>query len=212
MPLTKDAWPSKEGLKIGYLNVNSARNKMHEMSSILHNSGKHFHLFCFAESRLTEDNEVDIDGYDSIPLHAKAIREVGLILYCSKSITFKRLFADNTWGIESVWVEISIKRSTPLILGFVYRNPAEKVEWYDRFNSLMDAVILESKETIIMGDFNINLLSPSSKWSHIYPMYGLEQLVDRRTRITDKTKTLIDHIYVTSTKKYHRSMLSHNWM
>ena len=107
MPLTKDDWPSKDGLRIGYLNVNRARNKMHEISTILHNSGKHFHLFCFAESRLSDNDNVAINGYDSIPLHAKVRGEVGLILYYSKSVTLTRLYENNTWGVESIWVKIT---------------------------------------------------------------------------------------------------------
>ena len=58
-----------------------------------------------------------------------------------------------------------------------------------------------NREVILFGDFNIDLLKPKQKWNQTYTMHGLEQLIDRPTRITDQTKTLIDHIYVTS-KQY----------
>eukprot|EP00745_Piridium_sociabile_P024390 TRINITY_DN38622_c0_g1_i1.p1 TRINITY_DN38622_c0_g1~~TRINITY_DN38622_c0_g1_i1.p1 ORF type:complete len:158 (-),score=5.64 TRINITY_DN38622_c0_g1_i1:31-504(-) len=80
--------------------------------------------------------------------------------------------------------------------GFLYRNPAETSEWHDRFNSMMDAAILESKEIILMGDFNIDLTVPGARWNNTYAMYGLEQIIDRPTRITVHSETLIDHIYV----------------
>ena len=53
------------------------------------------------------------------------------------------------------------------MIGFVYRNPAETVQWQYRFN-MMDAVVLERKETIILGDFNIDLLIPKSQWAQAY--------------------------------------------
>ena len=58
-----------------------------------------------------------------------------------------------------------------------------------------------NREAILFGDFNIDLLKPKPKWIQTYTMHGLEQLTDRPTRITDQTKTLIDHISVTS-KQY----------
>ena len=53
MPLTLNSGSSEPGLRIGYLNINNARNKIDDIATILHNSGKHFHVFCFAESRLS---------------------------------------------------------------------------------------------------------------------------------------------------------------
>ena len=65
------------------------------------------------------------------------------------------------------------------MIGFVYRNRAETIQWQDRFNMMMDTVILESKETTILGDFNIDLLIPKSKWTQASSVYRLEQLVYR---------------------------------
>ena len=62
----------------------------------------------------------------------------------------------------------------------------------------MDEVIMNYKETFILGDFNYNLLWSTCKWSQTYPLYGLEQLIDRPTRVTDRSATLTDHIYGTS--------------
>ena len=47
-----------------------------------------------------------------------------------------------------------------------------------------------------MGDFNIDLSYSNPKWDNQYSTYNLQQLIDRPTRVTAQTKTLIDHIYV----------------
>ena len=106
-----------------------------------------------------------------------------------------------TYRVASMWLKISIKHSKPFLVGFVYRNPAESIEWQERINSLMDDVIMMNQEVILFGDFNTDLLKPKPKWNQTYTLHGLEQVTDRPTCITDQIKTLIDHIYVTS-KQY----------
>ena len=208
MCITKKSWPSSEGLKIGYLNINSARNKTDEIASILHNDGSGFHLFCFAESRLSQtilDSEIFMPGYDIVRLDTDPHNPklTGLLVYCSKVLSFNRVSSFESFDIESVWFEIKIKHNSPILIGYVYRNPAEHIDWYDRFFSLLDAVFLENKETIIMGDFNIDLLKSNSKWDRSYSMYNLEQLIDCPTRVTATSETLIDHIYVNTKQNIH---------
>ena len=68
---TADLWPDKDGIRIGFLNINSLINKIDELSSIIFNNGKPFHVFCCAESRLTEhisDKDVTINGYKPVRL------------------------------------------------------------------------------------------------------------------------------------------------
>ena len=52
----------------------------------------------------------------------------------------------------------------------------------------MDDVIIMNREDILIGDFHIDLLKPKLNWNQTYTMHGLEQLIDRPTRITDQTK------------------------
>ena len=201
MPETLNSWPSKEGLRIGYLNINHALNKITEISSILHNSSKHFHVFCFAESRLSapiSDSDISVPGYNIIRRDPKVQKETGLLLYYNQSVTMKRLFHLENFHVESIWVEIKLKHSKPLIIGYIYRNPAERLDWFDNFTIMMDAVTLENKEFMLLGDFNIDLLKPQTQWAHLYQMFNLHQLIDKATRITETSKTLIDHIYVLS--------------
>ena len=50
-----------------------------------------------------------------------------------------------------------------------------------------------------MGDFNIDLLCSSNvpkRWQNIYTSYGLSQIIEQPTRVTEKSATLVDHIYV----------------
>ena len=67
MPLAFNSWPAETGLGIGYLSVSNARNKIDDIATILHNTGKHFQVFCIAESRLSfhiADSEMQVAGYN----------------------------------------------------------------------------------------------------------------------------------------------------
>eukprot|EP00745_Piridium_sociabile_P033008 TRINITY_DN5647_c0_g1_i9.p1 TRINITY_DN5647_c0_g1~~TRINITY_DN5647_c0_g1_i9.p1 ORF type:complete len:921 (+),score=13.12 TRINITY_DN5647_c0_g1_i9:226-2988(+) len=198
---TANTWPSRDGLRIGYLNTNHVINKLDEISSILYNSGKEFHLFCCAESRLTNhisDADVSIPGYNTVRLDPNLPKQTGLILYISQSVTYKRIYSFEKYCVESIWIEVNLKKSKPLFVGFLYRNPSELTDWFDRFSEMMEAVTLIGNESILLGDFNIDLLKSNNRWTQIYSNFGLFQLVDTPTRITSSSKTLIDHIYVSS--------------
>ena len=143
---------------------------------------------------------MQIAVYNILRLDPTGLKTTGLLLYFASSMNCIRMHDLETHGVESIWLKVSIKHSKPFLIGFLYGNPAECIEWQERFNSLMDDVIMMNREVTLFGDFNIDLLKPKQKWNQTYTMHSLEQLIDLPTRITDK-KPLIDHIYVTS-KQY----------
>ena len=54
-------------------------------------------------------------------------------------------------------------------------------------------------DPIIMGDFNIDLIQDnykSRKWKHLMNTFGLTQMVNEPTRVTENSATLIDHVYI----------------
>ncbi len=65
----------------------------------------------------------------------------------------------------------------------------------------MDDAYIESKEMVVMGDFNVDLLRPHDipqNWLDIMEGFSLTQLISELTRITETRESLLDHIYVTS--------------
>ena len=91
-----EGWPQKDGLRIGHLNVNSFQNKFSEISSIIQNNGKPFHLFGCTESRLPgekrfPDKYIKIPGYTPVRKNVSFNKSTGIIIYVNKSIKYKRL-------------------------------------------------------------------------------------------------------------------------
>ena len=102
--------------------------------------------------------------------------------------------------MEAVWLEISISESTPILVGFCYRNPASRVDWIHTFTAMIDNVLFESKQIILLGDFNVDLQKSNLQWTNNLDTYNLHQLIKLPTTVTQNSATLIDHIYVSETR------------
>ena len=101
------------------------------------------------------------------------------------------------YGVECVWLEVKLQKTSPVLVGFLYRNPSEPANWTDKFVSIIDVVWLEPKEIILMGDFNIYLSKANKPWTDVFSLFNLSQTFSSPTRVTPSSKTLTDHIYST---------------
>ena len=107
-----------------------------DVTTVISNSGKQFHLFGFSKSRLTDkipSSDLLIPDYTVVRKDATANNETGLLIYVSDTITYKHLSHLDQPGMEAVWLEISIVKSSPILVGFCYKNPACRVGWIDAF-------------------------------------------------------------------------------
>ena len=85
--------------------------------------------------------------------------------------------------------------------------PLEVSIWNDNFINMMDKIehTQYGKDIILLGDFNIDLLNRKSEWDSIISLFNLQQIIQDPTRITDSSRTLIDHIYVNNHDRIQNS-------
>ena len=91
--------------------------------------------------------------------------------------------------------------SCNILVATFYRPPKSPVLWFEQFIEMCENAYCEGKESIIMGDFNIDFLKPDAipkQWIDIMESYNLTQRIMTPTRITNYSKTCIDHTYVTN--------------
>ena len=72
---------------------------------------------------------------------------------------------------------------------------------------MMDKIPDKNADILLLGDFNFNL-AVKNNWTTVTSMLGLSQLIQNYTRVTKKTKTLIDHIYTNNTNKIKKPMIT----
>lgn len=142
----------------------------------------------------------------------------GVIVYIHHAITncVKRRLDLETPSVECIWLEIRPCSQKPLLAGFLYRNPRNKIDydhkWCDDFMQMMIKVNSCRLNLILLGDFNVDLLKDQTEWISTTNTLGLNQLIKSPTRIEKRgsliTQTLIDHIYTNNSVIIHDSFAS----
>ena len=185
------------GLQIYCLNVYSVLKHLDKLQIMA--VDKQPHIICLNETKLDgdiEDEELSIEGFQNIIRKDRTRHGGGVAIYVKKGLNFK-IRTDLALDIESISIQLEIKYVKPN-LSMLYRPPDSLVELFKPIESLLMSIDQESKECIIVGDFNCDLLKPDkNNQKHIrriYRSYGFKQLINKPTRTTSDSKTLIDHI------------------
>ena len=81
---------------------------------------------------------------------------------------------------------------------------------------MIKAIDNENKEMYILGDLNCDVMkadkdsnTPTKKIKSLYELYQLSQLIDKSTRVTMTTSSLIDHIVTNTPEKISDSGVVH---
>ena len=135
----------------------------------------------------------------------------GILVYVRNTILAKRRLDLETNEISCLWLEIIPEKGKSFLVGSLYRNPNERVEWVDRFEKFIDVVLNEGKEIILLGDFNKDLSDADAnrEWLILTESLGLTQLVTEPTRVTAVSSTLIDHIYTNEDEHVSSTHVAH---
>jgi len=112
---------------------------------------------------------------------------------------------NSTDDFETIWVEISNNKDK-IMLGVVYRHPNRNfLAFQDELFSTSNKLSSCNCPCYILGDFNIDLLKINSNSSVAYfnnftNCYGIHCLINKPTRITDHSSTLLDHLYINESR------------
>ena len=180
---------NNKGLKVCHLNVRSLPAHLDEIQALIQING--FDLFLMTETWLNstwEDTLINIDGYDIFRCD-RINRGGGAAVYIKNSLICKRIFLlDDTCNTEYVCLEVKQHCSGPKMAFIVlYRPPNSPAHCYNNITMLIQAASYRYNEVIVAGDFN-NFIST----------FSLNQIVEKPTRITENSKSLIDVIMTTS--------------
>ena len=217
-PILASDLPS--GLKITQWNLRSiaprdGNTKLDQLKSILHNPDKDTHILGVTETWLDDtfnNDAVAIEGYDieRIDRHEKDLPfdkdgAGGVLLYINTNLSYIRRNDLEHKSIESIWIELTPKNHPSHLICVAYRGHDHNVnDWLEIFSDQLTDAYIDCDNITVMGDFNINLLkkdADSESWSKTMENYQLCQLIDEPTRVTDTSKSLIDHIFTTNPSK-----------
>ena len=133
----------------------------------------------------------------------------GALLYISKKLNYKNrqdLNINEDEMLESVFIEVLSKSNKNTIIGCIYKHPklalADVTQNF--IQPLLDKPSFENKNIIFLADFNTDLLHyENDNQTRIFSdcMYSssLSPQITIPTRMTPRSKTLIDNIFTNST-------------
>ena len=159
-----------------------------------------FTVIGLTETWLDKDtvNNVSIVNYNHYPSYRSERCGGGVSLFFKEDIHFSPrndLAASIGDEAESVFIELTepfFKKK--VIVGCIYRPPSSNTNTFtDCFYNTLGMIINEKKACYIMGDINMNLLSnQSSQFIDLTNAASFGPLINKATRITPTSKTLID--------------------
>ncbi len=95
-------------------------------------------------------------------------------------------------GVEDVGVTVQCRKLPSIIVGCVYRHPKAPSASFNYMQAMFKTICLKNKALYVLGDFNDNLLVNDNKMTKLLKSSKLTQLVNKPTRITHASSTLLD--------------------
>jgi hypothetical protein len=193
------SYMKSKGTKILHMNARSLGSKLDEIKVLIEELKPD--LFCVSETwfnRDISDIEVQINEYFLIRNDRSDGRAGGgVAVYIRQNRNFEFDVLNNSSNFEFITLKLKYKNKRAFYVSSVYRPPDSNLST-NGWNELLERLLCPSgSEHIILGDLNIDLLKPDSKvWVNNVKSTGYDQIIEKETRITDTTASLIDHIYV----------------
>ncbi len=180
-------------LTIEHINAQSLLGSIDEVRLLV--KERNIDVFCVGESWLLPnlpDVYVSIPGYKIF--RCDNGRGGGVCIYVRDILTVNmmNLNVSKQEGIEDVWVTVQCRKLPSIIIGCVYRHPKAPSATFDYIQDILKTLIFRDKALFILGDFNDNLLAKDNKMTKIMKICKLTQLVNKPTRVTHTSSTLLD--------------------
>ena len=199
----KDIKLPNKGLSIIHFNVRSLSANFSSLSDYLNTLGFHFDIIALSETWLnmnSNSNLYSLPGYDFCHVDRCDKRGGGVAFYIKNSLKYNLVGEMCTTiddVIECITIELFLSNKKRVIISCLYRPPGSP---FDIFNETIEKLFFNKKQDLFLcGDFNTNLLDYTSHSviNFVNNLFGLGifPLIDKPTRITRLTASLIDNIF-----------------
>ncbi len=196
-----------KGLHFIHLNARSLLPKISELKIVAQRTTAA--VISISETWLDEtitNQEIQIDNY-SVVRSDRSRNGGGVCMFIRNDIAFSILEDLKIEDMESIFVEILLPKTKPIVIGTCYRPPKQTC-FLDLLQQTLNK-IRPDLEQIILGDFNIDLkistTATSKSYKNMLNVSNLKQLIQEPTRVTPSSCTIIDHILCNNEEKISQS-------
>ena len=187
-------------LRVGHLNTVSIPKHHEELQRIV----GMFDIFGASETFIkngTPQSLYSFEGYKFYGNNRTTTTFGGVGLYINEQIPSKRINVKfNLAQPEMVFVECRF-RKTVILVGVIYRSDAYSYKVYSEIIETLAFFTTKYSNVILLGDYKINFMKPNSSETRFFKEQILDplnlvQIINKPTRITATSQTLIDLIIV----------------
>ena len=192
-------------VKFGHINAVTVPGNKDEIQRTLEEIG--FDIFAVSETNIhrnTPKCAFEIPNYRFF--HQDRVGDRGGCgIYCKKELKCKHIpITYNHDKFEVCAVEVKIKTVKVAVMA-IYKSPSTDYKVFSQIFDSLQFLVSKYRHVVILGDMNVNYLRKEDvKYrffnSEIVEPLGLTQIIEKPTRITETTKSLLDIILVSSEK------------
>ncbi len=110
--------------------------------------------------------------------------------------------------MEAIYLNVQYRKFPSIIISCLYRHPKISVQTFEYIREILNVISLTNKTLYILGDFSDDLLSVNSNLKKILAETKLSQAIDRPTKVTSLSATLLDIVITNKCKLYCIQMSS----
>lgn len=186
---------NKKGIKILHMNIRSAKKNLDEFSIFLDSIGPDIDVIILTEAFLQDSHATHcLPRYILIESTQHITKNDGVLIFIKDKWKIEHKKIEIT-DCTSLLVNISSKETNIDLLG-IYRTPS--IKNIDPFLNSIDNT-LKQTQPIIIGDINLDILKSNTNSEHylnILAEHGYISCINNYTRITNNSKSCIDHIFL----------------
>lgn len=200
---------NQQSIRVFHQNICGLRSN-HSLLQI-HLQSESPDVVCLSEHNLSDAQfeKLQMPDYSNVSTFCCESRQKGGVCILSKTnICIEALdvskFCDED-SCQLAAAKIQLSKGSNLVVLAVYRVPQYNCDSFiDRLSSCLDVITKDSHEIIVIGDFNINILSnnfSTQKLLHTLSSHGLRHTIKTYTREFKNSKTVIDNIFTNVEKE-----------
>ena len=195
-----------KALSIIHCNIRSLSKNISLLSDLANTFSRKPDIIGISETKLSQNSVTNIDllGYKFYQTDSNTnAGGVGIYVANDLSSIPRPDIKFHTDLIESCWVEVDPGFGKKhMLIGCIYRHPSGIIDKFTtNLEELFERINQSNRyDVYIVGDINIDFFkftshSPTEKYLNMLYANNFLPIITKPTRLTDHTKTLIDHIY-----------------
>lgn len=192
-----------KGFKLFHMNVCSVRAKHNDLTALFNALKGDLDCIVLSEAHINTDriniNQFSFDGYTAYCSQYNVRKTDGLAIYVKSSLEHS---IEEIKAKDANCIHIKIVKNKKLFCCTTfYRSPNGVIDnFLTELTNILETKKQDNAYKIMTGDMNINLLDQKSmkvqKYLNIMSENGYMSLINKPTRVSNKSKTCIDHLFV----------------